>query len=97
MCGFSNTCFNVNSRFRIPRDFTPLEVALGHYRELIHTSGLSSLQFADMISQQRGFLGDHECVSPSAVNLRPIYGNVLSLFFTSYRYPFLQELAILQA
>ncbi|KAJ3490053.1 hypothetical protein NLI96_g1723 [Meripilus lineatus] len=44
----------------VPRDFVPLEEALSHYRDIIHTSGLSSLQFADMISQQRGFLGDHE-------------------------------------
>lgn len=44
----------------LPQDLTPLDVALSHYRDLIHTSGLSSLQFADMISQERGFLGDHE-------------------------------------
>lgn len=60
MCGRHRVFQSLKPRFRVPRDFVPLEEALSHYRDIIHTSGLSSLQFADMISQQRGFLGDHE-------------------------------------
>lgn len=44
----------------IPRDIGPLETALQHYRDLMLFSGLSSAEFAYRISQQRGFLGDHE-------------------------------------
>ncbi|CAL1710306.1 unnamed protein product [Somion occarium] len=44
----------------IPRDQAPVEVALAHYRDLVQTSGLSLAQFADMVSEQKGFLDDHE-------------------------------------
>ncbi|KAI0078072.1 hypothetical protein K474DRAFT_1660920 [Panus rudis PR-1116 ss-1] len=44
----------------IPRDSTPLDIALSHYRDLVRTSGLTYSQFADLVSKQRGFLGDHE-------------------------------------
>ncbi|KAL4253210.1 hypothetical protein ABKN59_004726 [Abortiporus biennis] len=44
----------------IPRDPTPLQAALAHYRDLMLTSGLTALQFVDAVSKQKGFLGDHE-------------------------------------
>jgi len=44
----------------IPNELAALEVALSHYQDLIQTSGLSKSQWADMVSQERGFLGDHE-------------------------------------
>lgn len=47
----------------VPRGIEQLDVALAHYRELLFTSGLSSEQFAECISRDRGFLDDHECVS----------------------------------
>ncbi|KAI0689331.1 hypothetical protein BC835DRAFT_1418580 [Cytidiella melzeri] len=56
------TILDVNRGFAelIPRDMTQLQIAMDHYRELILTSGLSSLQFAELIKRDRGFLGDHE-------------------------------------
>lgn len=47
----------------VPRGIEQLDVALAHYRELLFTSGLSSEQFAECISRDRGFLDDHEYVS----------------------------------
>ena len=48
----------------VPRGIEQLELALAHYRELLFTSGLSSAQFAEYISRDRGFLDDHEYVLP---------------------------------
>ncbi|OBZ76219.1 hypothetical protein A0H81_03005 [Grifola frondosa] len=44
----------------IPVDQQHFDVAIGHYRELAHTSGLSLSQFASVLSKDKGFLGDHE-------------------------------------
>ncbi|KIP01328.1 hypothetical protein PHLGIDRAFT_32560 [Phlebiopsis gigantea 11061_1 CR5-6] len=44
----------------VPRGIEQLDLALAHYRELLFTSGLSSAQFAEHISRDRGFLDDHE-------------------------------------
>jgi hypothetical protein len=51
-----------------------VQVAMDHYRELLFTSGLSSKQFIEFISSDRGFLGDHEyvCMVLSAFTARPV-------------------------
>ncbi|KAI0342241.1 hypothetical protein BDW22DRAFT_1429108 [Trametopsis cervina] len=56
------TILDVNRAFGelIPRDMAQLQIALDHYRELILTSGLSSVQFVEYVSRDRGFLDDHE-------------------------------------
>ncbi|KAI8989235.1 hypothetical protein BD414DRAFT_415396 [Trametes punicea] len=45
---------------RIPFDDQHLEFALSHYQELAFTSGLSLAQFVEIVSQDKGFLDDHE-------------------------------------
>ena len=47
---------------RIPVDEGHFEFALQHYQELAATSGLSLAEYAAVVSQDRGFLDDHECV-----------------------------------
>ena len=69
---------------RIPFDQYHLEVALGHYQDLALTSGMSLPDFVNVISRERGFLGDHECVESSRRLFRPLT--------TSARYPFLEHI-----
>ncbi|TFK89409.1 hypothetical protein K466DRAFT_584647 [Polyporus arcularius HHB13444] len=44
----------------IPLDQYHLEVAHSHYQDLALASGMSISQYANAISRERGFLGDHE-------------------------------------
>ena len=57
---------------RIPLDEYHLEVALSHYQELALSSGLPLAQYLVTMTRERGFLGDHECVTSRCTSGTPV-------------------------
>lgn len=77
--------------FRFGQSEALLSAALVHYEELAMASGLSLAELAHSITRDRGFLGDHECVSCSRFASRIVH-LIAPLFSIIIRYPYIHVL-----